>query len=454
MENVEIGTKLAEVADLLEIQGENPFKVRAYRNAVRTIQNLTRPLREMVAEGADLEELPGIGHDMAAYITEMVGSGRLRRLETLERQLPATLVELMRVEGLGPKKAKRLWEELGVRSVDDLARVLASGEAERLKGFRRPRRAGARPRRAGGAEEADVFAAVGLPWIPPELREDRGEIEAARQGRLPRLVSLADVRGDLQTHSRWTDGHDTILAMALAAAELGYQYVAVTDHSRAVTVAGGLDEEKLEAQWKEIAAVRRKLRSRIHLFRGLEVDILRDGRLDLDDEQLARLDVVVASVYSSMRMSRKVMTDRVLRALEHPAVDILAHPTGRILNERVPYELDVEAVLRAAAQLDVAVELNAQPDRLDLSDVYVRRAKELGAKVAIDTDAHTAGTLAFMRYGVDQARRGWLEKEDVLNALPLRELQRWLGRRTARGAAKLGKRRRSAGARGHAASDP
>jgi DNA polymerase (family 10) len=579
VENVEIAAALAEVADLLDIQGENPFKVRAYRNAVRTIQSLTRPLAEMVAQGSDLEELPGIGHDLAAYIVELVESGHLRRLERLEKEIPATLTHLMRVEGLGPKKARKLWDELGIRSLDDLADALEKGKVGGLKGFgpktisnlqrslqelqsrparvklcdadqlvrpllawmaaipeverveaagsyrrraetvgdvdllvvgtarrrimerftsypdvarveaagttrgtvvleaglqvdlrvlpahaygaalhyftgckahniavralgverglriseygvfTRPARAGAKARRIAGETEAEVFRAVGLPWIPPELREDRGEIEAARAGRLPRLLTLEDVRGDLQMHSTWSDGHDSVEAMALAAAARGYEYLAVTDHSHAVTVAGGLDEEALEKQWKEVASVRRKLHGKIHLFRGLEVDILRDGRLDLDEEHLSGLDLVVASVHSSMRMSKKAMTERVIRALQHPAVDILAHPTGRILNERAPYELDVEAVLAAAVELNVAVELNAQPDRLDLSDVYVRRAKELGVKVAIDTDAHGTASLAFISYGVDQARRGWLERGDVLNALPLAELCTWLARR-------------------------
>jgi DNA polymerase (family 10) len=580
MENVEIAAALSKVADLLDIQGGNPFKVRAYRTAVRTIGNLTRPLSELVAEGADLQELPGIGKDMAGYIVELLTTSHLHRLDALAKQVPAGLVELMRVEGLGPRKARRLHDELGVRTLDDLARALDTGRLEELAGFgaktaanlrraldelrsrpartrlseadqlvrpllgwmrgapgierleaagsyrRRAETVGdvdllaicARPapvmerftdypdvlrveaagrtrgtvvlraglkvdlrilprpcygaalhyftgskahniavrklgvarglriseygvfrvtkgkgkgRRIGGAEEEDVFRAVGMAWVPPELRENRGEIEAALAGRLPKLVELADIRGDLQCHSDWTDGHDTIEAMARSAIERGYQYLAITDHSRAVAMAGGLTPAKLERQWKEIAGVRRKLGDRLRLLRGLEVDILRDGRLDLPDSHLRQLDVVVVAVHSHFGLSRAAQTERVIKAIAHPGVHILAHPTGRILNEREPIELDVEAVLAAAAAHGVAVELNAQPDRLDLSDVYVRRAKELGARVVVNSDAHWAGTLGFMRCGVDQARRGWLEAGDLLNTLPLAQLEAWLARRRA-----------------------
>jgi DNA polymerase (family X) len=287
----------------------------------------------------------------------------------------------------------------------------------------------ARPIRVGGAEESDVFDAVGMDWVPPELREHRGEVEAALTHRLPTLVENADIRGDLQMHSTWSDGHDSIEAMAFAALARGYEYICITDHSHAVTVAGGLDLAELRAQWVEITTVRRKLHGRLHLFRGMEVDILRDGSLDLPDEYLARLDLVVASVHSHLGLSRTAMTDRVIRALAHPAVDILGHPTGRIINRRPPFEIDMEAVLRAAASLGVAVELNAQPDRLDLNDIWVRRASELDVTVAINTDAHSVESLDFMRYGVDQARRGWLESADILNTRPLNELVSWLKRR-------------------------
>lgn len=577
MENVEIARVLREVADLLEIQGANPFRVRAYRNAARTIEALTEPLAEMVAEGKDLKEIPTIGEDISSYIIELVRTGRLRLLEQLRKEVPPSLAELMKLEGIGPKRAKALYEQLGVKSVADLERALERGKVEELPGFgkkmvQKLRRAiedykkhvtrfklsdadqfvhplieymrkapgieelevagsyrrrretvgdldllavcskarpvmehftaypGARveaagttrgaivlpsgmhidirilPRRSygaalhyftgskahvvavrrlgverglkineygifrvpkggkgketriGGEREEEVFKAVGMDWVPPELRENRGEIEAALRHRLPNLITLRDLRGDLQMHTDWTDGANTIEEMARACREQGYEYIAITDHSRAVAVAGGLRPKELEAQWKEMAGVRKKIKG-VALLRGMEVDILQDGSLDLPDHYLHRLDVVVVAVHSHMAMTKAKMTARIVKAISHPAVHILAHPTGRIINRREPYQVDVEEILQAAKELGVAVELNAQPDRLDLSDVQVQRAKELGVKVAINTDAHSVDTLRYMGYGVDQARRGWLEKGDVVNCMRLPALRKWLGRR-------------------------
>jgi DNA polymerase (family 10) len=582
MENVEIARALREVADLLEVRGENPFKVRAYRNAARTIEGLTRPLAELVREGADLEELPSIGKDMAGYITELVRTGRLRRLEELERKIPHGVAELMRLEGVGPKKAMTLHRELGIRTIDDLARALDEGEVEKLPGFgkrsaeklrrairdyrrhleryklsdaeqlirpildymrgapglrelevagsyrrrvetigdvdilaaaaepkrvvahftaypgarrvesagttratlvlpsglhvdlrvvpprswgaalhyftgskahniavrrlgvakglrineygifrvRKGKTAGGRERleRIGGATEDEVFRAVGMDPVPPELREARGEVEAARKHALPKLISPDDIRGDLQMHTRWSDGQATVEAMARAAKERGYAYIAITDHSPAVAVAGGIGTAELEKQWREIDAVNRRVKG-ITVLKGVEVDILADGSLDLPDEFLERLDVVVAAVHSKMGLSKARMTDRIIKGIGHPAVHILAHPTGRIINRREPYAVDIDAVLEAAAELGVAVELNAQPDRLDLSDVHAFRARELGVRIAIDTDAHTVDQLGFMRYGVDQARRAWLGRGDVVNTMDVAGLRKWLARR-------------------------
>jgi DNA polymerase (family 10) len=282
--------------------------------------------------------------------------------------------------------------------------------------------------RIGGGEEEDVFRSLELPWIPPLLRENRGEMEAAGEGGLPDLLTVQDMKGDLQMHSTWSDGANSLKEMAEACREMGYEYLSITDHSQAVTVAGGLKPPEVRAQWEEVEEVREAVKG-IHLFRSLEVDILKDGSLDMPDEILAELDLVLVSVHSFTNMPKEEMTNRVIRALEHPEVDILAHPTGRILNRREPFEMDVDAVLQAAAELEVAVELNAHPSRLDLHDLHLRRAKELGAKVVISTDAHSARDLGFMGYGVDQARRGWLEAGDVLNTLPLRDLQVWRERR-------------------------
>lgn len=576
MENFEIASALEELADLLEIKGSNPFRIRAYRNAVRTIHDLARPLTAMLEEGEDLTRLPGIGKDLAGHIRELATTGTLTLLEEVGRDVPRSLANLTRLDGVGPKKARKLWDELGVTSVDELEEALEAERVQALEGFgaksaekirrsiqdfrkhrsrfllseadaliapllkalegvsgvERVEVAGSYRRRketvgdmdllvlcrgdqapetvmdrftgypgvqrvvsagstrgrvllrsglpvdirilpeesygaalhyftgskehnvairtlgvqrglrineygifrkteerVGGSSEEEVFQAVGLPWIPPLLRENRGEVEAARDGRLPKLLEGEDIRGDLQMHSTWSDGKNTLREMVEACRDRGYEYLAITDHSRAVTVAGGLQPEEVREQWKEIETLRSQVEG-IHLFRSLEIDILKDGSLDMPDDILRELDLVLISVHSFMTMGKTEMTDRVLKALEHPEVDILAHPTGRILNRREPFEMDVDEVLRAAARLEVAVELNAHPSRLDLHDGFLRRARELGAKVAVNTDSHSVQELTNMHYGVDQARRGWLEAGDVINALPLEEFQSWRKRKT------------------------
>ena len=280
-------------------------------------------------------------------------------------------------------------------------------------------------RRVAGDTEESVYAAVGLPWIEPELREDEGEIDAARAGRLPDLVTLAALKGDLHAHTRATDGHETVAAMALAARARGLEYLAITDHSRRLAMAHGLDVARLAAQGREID----KLNATgpgIRVLKGVEVDILEDGSLDLPDAALAKLDLVVAAVHSRFDLPRERQTRRILAALGHPGVSILAHPTGRLIGEREPCDLDMEEVLRTAAGLGVALEVNAHPDRLDLVDTHCRMAKAHGVLVAIDSDAHRAEGFDDLRYGVGQARRGWLEAADVLNARPLAAMRRGL----------------------------
>ncbi len=586
MENIEIARMFTKYADLLDIQGESPFRVRAYRKAAQTIESLSRPVAELVEEGEDLAKLPGIGSSMADHIQEILRTGTLKALKKLRGDIPATLAELVRLEGLGPKRTKQLYQELGIASVADLQKALDAGRVQALQGFgktsaekirqsiqtfaQRPERfkltdadqlvrpllfflrrapgieqlevAGSYRRRmetvgdvdilvtcehpkpvmkrflsypqvarvaaAGttrgsvvltsglqvdlrilpqrsygaalhyftgskahniavrklgverglriseygifrvpkgkkaeemgkeegkrisGAKEEDVFRAVKMDWVPPELREDRGEIAAARQHKLPTLIILDDIRGDLQMHSKWSDGNNTIEEMVRACKDRGYEYCAITDHSKAVRVAGGLDVRDLKKQWREIEEIRKRVRE-IRLLAGSEVDILPDGSLDLPDDVLEQLDVVVASVHSKMNMTKAQMTKRVLKALAHPRVHILAHPTGRQINRRDPFAIDLEEVFQAAKTHDVALELNAQPDRLDLDDVHVFRAWQLGVKIAINTDAHSIEQLRFMSYGIDQARRGWLEKRHALNAMPWGELQQWLRRRRA-----------------------
>lgn len=585
MENLDVARVLTTLADLLEIQGANPFRIRAYRNAVNTITSLSRPLSAMVEEGEDLTELPDVGKSVAQHIVELFETGRITRMEEVTAEIPETLVELMRLDGVGPKKAKKLFEQLDIRTVDDLEEQIERGAVQELDGFgeksvakirvaiedhrkhtgrflihdaerliaglveyvretpgveevevagslrRRKETIGdvdllarfegdgtpvvdrfvaydgvARvegagptkgsivlhsglqvdlrviPTRSFGAalqyftgskehnvnvrtravrdglrvnewgvfrvpEDADpaemgkedgerlagdteegVYAALGMTWVPPVLRENRGEVELALEGKLPELVSLDDIRGDLQMHSTWSDGQVSLEEMARACRDLGYEYIAVTDHSQAMAMVQGLTPEKAREQWKEVAEVNARLDG-IEILRSAEIDILEDGSLDMPDDVLEELDVVVVSVHLYTNQDRKTITDRVLKAISHPSVDILAHPTGRIINRREPFAMDVETVLVAAAELGIAVELNANPNRLDFSDVHVHRAKELGVPVVISTDAHKPAGLENMRFGVDQARRGWLGPDDVLNTRSLADFRKWLARK-------------------------
>ena len=589
MENVEIAHLLSKYADLIEIQGADLFRIQAYRNAARTIESLSQSVAQLLVEGKDLKKLklPGIGKSMAEHIEEIIKTGTLSALKELRKKLPATLDELLEIEGLGPKRTKLLYEKLGISSIKKLEQAIASGKLESLAGFgkksiektsraiqnlgkrskrfklldadqlvhpliehlrkggnieqlevagsyrRRMETVGdidilvasenAKPvmqrfqtypeierviaagttrgtmilrsglqvdlrilpgrcygaalhyftgskahniavrtlgvdrglriseygifrvpkgkkaeeaaveegERLGGAREEDVFQAVNMDWVQPELREDRGEIQAAQKHKLPDLLVPGDIRGDLHLHSKWTDGNSTILEMVRACKARGYQYCAITDHSKAVRVAGGLSAEDIRRQREEIEQARAKVRG-MTIFTGCEVDILPDGSLDLPDDLLEQLDVVVAAVHSKMDMDQSDMTKRVLKALVNPVVTILAHPTGRLINEREPFAIDLEQIFHAAKENDLAVELNAQPDRLDLNDLHVFRAREIGVKIAINTDAHNTEQLHFIKYGIDQARRGWLEKRHVLNAMPSVQFQTWLKQRRRR----------------------
>jgi len=585
MENFQIRATLKDLGDLMEIQGANGFRVRAYRNAVQTISDLTRSLAAMVAEGEDLTKLPDIGKTVAAQIVELVETGKLERLEQLGQEIPLGLVKLVRLDGVGPKKAKKLWEDLDVVSIDDLEAAAQQGRVETLEGFGKktaerilqsieryrrqtgrillseaeqilepllawvnkapgvqrlevagsyrrrketigdldllaqvegdataviehftaypsveqvtgsgdtkgsvvlrsgisvdlrvlpPRSFGAALQyftgskehnvtlrtmavkrglrlnewgvfrvpedampeqlgreggeRLGGATEEEMYAAMDLPWIPPVLRENRGEIDAAKNGTLPTLVERADLKAELHMHSTWSDGRLSIAEMVEACKSQGFSYGVITDHTPAVGVAGGLSPERVRAQWEEIDEVRASLVD-FELFRGLEVDILKDGSLDMTEEVLEGLDFVIVSVHTFFDLDKTAMTDRVIRALSHPAVDLLGHPTGRLLNRREPFAIDVEAVLQAAVEFDVAVEINAHPRRLDLSDVHAYRARELGLTVAINTDAHSVKDLDNIGYGLDTGRRAWLRAADVLNARTASEFRTWLGRK-------------------------
>ncbi|MGE0361385.1 MAG: DNA polymerase/3'-5' exonuclease PolX [Vicinamibacterales bacterium] len=569
LENIDVARILDEVADLLEIQGGNPFRVRAYRTAARTIGALAVPAATLAA-AERLDDLPGIGRDLAGKVAAILATGTLPLLEELTAKTPESLVQMLRIPGLGPRRAQQIHATLGITSLHALEAAAKAGRLRELPGikaaterkilqglaewrrhagrwrladaeayltplvahlegeaavarlevagsYRRRREtvgdidllvASARPRavvkrftgyprvsqveaegttrsavvldcglhvdlrvvpaaafgsalhyftgskahniavralglkrgltineygvfrgrrRLGGRTEAQVFAAVGLPWIAPELREARGEIEAARAGRLPRLVEVADIRGDLQVHTTATDGVHELAEMVEAARVRGYEYVAITDHTRAVRVAGGLDRAGFRRQFRAIDRLQAR-HPGIAILKGAEVDILDDGRLDLDDATLAELDIVIAAVHSRLNLPRAAMTRRIVRALQHPRVHVLAHPTGRLLGSREPSALDFDRILTAAAAHGVALEINAQPERLDLDDVHARAARDAGVSLVISTDAHRIEDLAFMRHGVDQARRGWCEARHVLNTRPLAELRRALRR--------------------------
>lgn len=568
--NADIASAFNEIADLLEIRGENPFRIRAYRNASRLVGDAGREMHEAVQAGEDLTQLAGIGADLAKKITEFVTSGRLAFLDEVKAQFPPGLTDLLRVQGLGPKRVKILWKELGVESLAGLEKAAKEGRIRGLAGFgekteqnilqslqtrtaddRRFRRASVigyvealsrhieavpgvrqlapagsyrRGRetvgdldllavaddpaavmkafttydevqqvlahgetkssvilRAGlqadlrvvpaesfgaalqyftgskahnvalrglaikkglklneyglfrgedpvaGVDEPGIYRELGMAWVPPELREDRGEVDAAAAGKLPALVEEADLRGDLHNHSTWSDGAASIEEMARAAKARGYEYLAITDHSKRLTVANGLDEKRLLQQLDEVDELNRRLKG-IVVLKGIEVDILEDGTLDLPDEVLGRLDVVVGSVHSKFSLSREKQTERILRAMDHRHFAILGHPTGRLLLERPGYELDMERVIAHARARGCFLELNAHPERLDLNDVHARMAKEAGVPVSIDCDGHSVRDLALSAHGVLQARRAWLEKDDVLNTRPLPALRKLLAR--------------------------
>jgi DNA polymerase (family 10) len=584
MENVEIAGTLKEVADLLEILDANPFRVRAYRNAIRTVQDHAVPMRKLVEDGADLTELPSIGKGMAENIVELVETGGLAIMDELGEQVPASLIELMRLPGLGPKKARKLWDELGVESIEDLEEAAKEGRVAGLAGFgkkteekildgidlyrtnasrfrlgdvdellspllehvrgiagvRRLEVAGSYRRRketvgdidllvladdavavsegltgfdgvervigAGGTKtsvllrsglqvdlrvvpdeswgaalvyftgskehniklrqraldrglrvseygvfeipldeqddvvgergaassgamvagetEEDVYASLELPWMAPEIREDRGEIAAALGAGLPRLIEVGDLRGDLHMHSTWSDGRNTIEDMLKACVERGYEYFCMSDHSKALAMVEGLDAVRLRQQWAEIEGITAR-HPEIRLLRSMEIDILKDGSLDLEDEMLEQLDWVIVSVHSFFGLSAVEQTDRVLTALSHPQVNVFGHPTGRIINRRGPIEIEIDEILRACKEHNVAVEINSHPNRLDLRDTHAARARELGVPVVISTDAHRTEELDLVRYGVEQGRRAWLTPDDVLNTRPVEDILAW-----------------------------
>jgi len=569
VQNAEIAELFEQMADLLDIQGANAFRVRAYRNGARTVASYGRSMADMVAAGEDLTAIPGVGKALADKIVTIVETGRLPQLEKLGERTPLSLLTLLRVEGLGPRRVRALYEGLGITTLEELEAAAREGRIRDLEGFgatleqhiqkaltrsdgsegriyiseaeriveplvgylkagvvgrvevagsyRRRRetvgdldvlvtsetpsetmarfvtyddigevisqgttrstvhfRSGLQvdlrvvpeesygaalcyftgskahnvalralaneqglklneyglfrgDERVAGESEESIYAALGLPWIPPVLREDRGEVQAAREGRLPDLVTPEQVRGDLHLHTTWSDGQASLEEMARAARALGYDYIAIADHSPLAPASRCIDAEGLRQQIDEIDRLHEALEG-IRVLKAIEVDIREDGSLDLPDDVLSRLDLRVCSIHTAAGLSREKQTERILRAMDNPLFNILGHPTGRIIGQMPPIDLDMEAIMSGALERGCFLEINAQPKRLDLDDVHARMAHEKGLKMAINSDAHAAGDLGLMRFGVGQAQRGWLTAEDVLNTRPLDELLRLLSR--------------------------
>jgi DNA polymerase (family 10) len=565
MDNRTYAQLLGETADLLEIDGGDAFRIRSYRRAAEAVESCTTQLSEIANDPKKLQEIPGIGKGMAANIRDMELTGSLPLRDELLKKYKPSMLQLMRLPGMGPKTVAFLWEAIQVASMEDLEAAIAADRlndlprfgkkqieklrkgieeykktsgrfpiddaeeaAEKLIAYlrafpgleviepagslRRGRetvgdldilvtgpacaedkvdaaveytaayppaadllakgqnkvsfrlRSGLQvdvrllPEDSYGAAlqyftgskmhnvtlrqralkrgytlseyslsriddgsvvasrtEQDIYASLGMDWIPPEMRENNGEIEAAEAHKLPRLVELKDIRGDVHMHTTTTDGKNTIREMAEAAIARGYEYMAITDHSKNLSMIMGLNDEEALAHVQKIREAEAEQGGRIRIFSGIEVDILSDGALDLADETLAQIDVVIASVHTLFNMPEQEMTERVVRAIENPYVRILGHPTGRLLLRREGYKINLQLVLKRAAELGVAVEHNAYPDRLDLCDRDLRMAKEMGCRIVINTDSHHTSHLEKMRYGVEQLRRAWLEKEDVLN---------------------------------------
>jgi len=555
MENAAVARLFEEIADYMELGGENIFKIRAYRKAAEAIADLERPVEDL-SESGELDTVEGMGSATIAKTKEFLATGKVRVLEALRAKYPPGLLDVLRVPGLGPKKVAQLHKDKGIDSIEKLVEAINSGALSGLSGFgpktianiqvgiqrlaevsnrlpladatRQAERlaaalgvdgakvvvAGSLRRgadtvgninlvaetadaeslvarfaalpsvvevtqsslegstgrvhpgvdvvlscappvafgsrlffhtgsarhveqavaRAAGlgieldafASEEELYRALGAPVIPPELREGTGEWDAVLAGQLPKLVEVSDLRGDLHAHSTWSDGTATILQMAQAARERGYEYLAITDHSKALAMANGLNAARLREQAHEIAEAEAQVPG-LKILRGIECDIMRDGSMDLDDDILHELDIVVASVHSGFNFDEATQTERMIRAIEHPAVDIIAHPTGRVLGVRPPYEVNVKALIEAALATGTALEINAS-ERLDLSDTNAFAARAAGVPLAIDTDAHSVRMYSNAVYGILTARRAWCTAADVLNTRSTAELLGWLKR--------------------------
>jgi len=569
MKNQEIAKIFYEIANYLEMEGV-AFKPYAYQKAALTLEGLEKDVEEIYKEGGReaLLKIPGIGESMAEKIEEYLKTGKIKYYEELKKKTPVNIEELMAVEGMGPKKAKVLYQKLGIRNLKDLEKAAKSHKIASLFGFgekteknileginflkrskgrfllgeilptvkevyqklkslkevekidpagsvRRmketigdvdflvisknpgkvmdffvslpgivkiwgkgstkssvrmkegfdmdirvvPARSygsalqyftGSKehniatrkiamdrnlklseyglfrgPKMIAGKTEEEVYKALGMQWIPPEMRENQGEIEAALSGKLPQIIGYKDIKGDLHCHSQWDGGTNTIMEMVKAAQNMGYEYIGISDHTKFLRIEHGLDEKKLSQQRKEIDKLNTKykiLNTKFKILQGCEANILNDGSIDIRDEALKKLDYVIAGVHSNFKMPKEKMTERIINVMKNPDIDIISHPTGRILKRRDEYQIDFDKILRVAEETGTILEINSFPERLDLNAENIRRAKEAGVKMVINTDSHHKDQLRFIEFGIAQARRGWAEKEDIINTQPLEKL--------------------------------
>jgi len=561
--NQELAKLFEEIGKALEFKGENQFKIIAYYKVARVLRDLPQDI-EQIWKAGKLREIPGIGEGIAKKIDEYLKTGRMSKYEEVMKDIPKELLELMDVQSLGPRTLKLAYERLGVKTKEDLLRVIENGSLEKLPGmgkkkvenikkgleiwkgqeerisigialplverivnylkgeypdvqispagslrrmketvgdidilvgkdngkeiietftkFEEVERILAKGDTKGsiivksgeqvdlrvvpiqsygaalqyftgskahniklrtiakgenlkvseygvfrgdkfiaGRTEEEVYAVFGLPWIPPELREDRGEIELAMKGQLPKIVEYNEIKGDMHVHSNYSDGADTIEKIAKYAKELGYEYIVIADHSKSAKYAHGMDEERVKKQWEEIDRVAKQVG--IKIFKGIEVEIDREGNLDFSQEFLAKFDVVIAAFHRAVKQD---LTPIFIKVCHNPHVDIIAHPTGRLISQRAGYTVDIDRVIEEASKTNTALEINAYYDRLDLSDINAKKAKDKGVKISIGSDAHNVGMLNYLRFGIGNARRAWLEKDDILNTLSAKELENWL----------------------------
>jgi len=571
--NSEIAKILREISEYLEMQ-DIPFKPQAYEKAAEVIEGLEEEVSEIYKNGGlkALSQIPKVGVSIAEKIEELIKTGRLKYYENLKKTLPVDLSVLTQIEGLGPKKIKKLYQVLKIRNIKDLEKAAKAGKIRNLEGFglkseqnilkgiefykkassryilgfemayireiesrlkklkeveeiviagsvrRRKETIGdvdiliisknPKPvmdyfvnmtdvihvyahgetksavkmkngldvdlrvvpkdsygaalnyftgskdhnvalreiavkkgyklneyglfkgkKRIAGRTEEEIYNALGMSYIEPEIRENSGEIKAAQMNQLPKLIGYNELLGDLQVQTNWTDGANSIEEMAKAAMSIGLEYIAITDHTKRLAMTGGLDEKRIQEQWREIDSVNLKIRKqnpKFKILKGTECDILKDGSLDLPDKILAKLDVVGASVHSYFNLSRQDQTNRIKKAMANPFVDIIFHPTGRIINRRQPYEVDIDELIKFAKKTGTILEIDAYPDRLDLKDEHIRKCVEAGVKLAIDSDAHSTAHFSYLEYGLAQARRGWATKNDVINAWPLEKMLSFL----------------------------